>query len=287
MTVNHGDSSVSDEELIMYRKKAFTLIELLVVISVIALLLSILMPALTNIKRQAQAVICRSNLKQWGYVFTLYAYDNNDSFPQGYEGGGISAENAWLLGATLPYYRDLDMRMCPSSKPADRPPAVPQPGGTFLDWGPFPSSPDGNQWYDSFATGSYGFNQWCANPLAESSWWGLDHNNAIRKMTTKSPASIPLVLDSVYVDTATKDNDYAPDDTEHFNDVYNARWDVNAMKYYCIDRHKGGINAVFVDMGTRPVGIKELWLLKWHKNFFKRHEPLGGWPTWTDKYKDY
>ena len=271
----------------MYRKKAFTLIELLVVISIIALLLSILMPALTNIKKQAQAVICRSNLKQWGYVFTLYANDNEDSFPQGYQGGGVTAEDAWLLGALLPYYRDLNLRMCPSSKPVNRPPGVPLPGGTFLDWGPFPESPDKNRWYDSFATGSYGFNEWCADPLPDADWWGLSHANAIRKIYERGAYNIPLVLDSVYVDTAVRDNDDAPDNDEHFNDVYRADWDTNAMKYYCIDRHKGGINSVFVDMGARHVGIKELWLFKWHKNFDMRHEPLTGWPSWTDKYKDY
>ena len=44
-------------------KQGFTLIELLVVISIIALLLSILMPALQKIKEQARAVICTANLR--------------------------------------------------------------------------------------------------------------------------------------------------------------------------------------------------------------------------------
>ncbi len=62
----------------MRRFRAFTLIELLVVISIIAVLLSILMPALKAAKKRTEAVICQSNLRQVGIAANLYAeaYDN-------------------------------------------------------------------------------------------------------------------------------------------------------------------------------------------------------------------
>ncbi|MHC5144318.1 MAG: type II secretion system protein, partial [Planctomycetota bacterium] len=60
------------------RKKGFTLIELLVVISIIALLLSILMPGLQKAKAGAKALVCRTNQKNLLNAFFGYYMDNND-----------------------------------------------------------------------------------------------------------------------------------------------------------------------------------------------------------------
>jgi len=52
----------------MKTHKAFTLIELLVVIAIIAVLMGILMPALSRVKKQAKMVVCQAHLKQWGNI---------------------------------------------------------------------------------------------------------------------------------------------------------------------------------------------------------------------------
>lgn len=64
------------------RKKAFTLIELLVVISIIALLVAILMPALNMAKQQANAAVCGANLHRLGVSLDLYAQDYRDFYPR-------------------------------------------------------------------------------------------------------------------------------------------------------------------------------------------------------------
>jgi prepilin-type N-terminal cleavage/methylation domain-containing protein len=62
--------------------KGFTLTELLVVIAIVALLMAILVPVVQRVKRQAQAVVCRSNLKQWGVIWAAAVAENDGRFPK-------------------------------------------------------------------------------------------------------------------------------------------------------------------------------------------------------------
>jgi len=50
----------------------------------------------------------------------------------------------------------------------------------------------------------------------------------------------------------------------------------------CINRHNGTMNALFLDFSVRPVGLKELWTLKWSLTF-----DTEDWPRWLRKFKDY
>jgi prepilin-type N-terminal cleavage/methylation domain-containing protein/prepilin-type processing-associated H-X9-DG protein len=68
-------------------RHAFTLVELLVVIGIIALLISILLPALNRARESANNVACQANLRQIGQAFYLYADANRDMAPTG-EGFG-------------------------------------------------------------------------------------------------------------------------------------------------------------------------------------------------------
>lgn len=61
--------------------RAFTLIEVLVVVSIIALLISILMPSLNQVREQAKASVCLSNLKQIGTGLTLYLVESKGLYP--------------------------------------------------------------------------------------------------------------------------------------------------------------------------------------------------------------
>lgn len=71
------------KQAITTTRKAFTLVELLVVISIIALLVSILLPALNKAREQAKLVMCRTNMRSVAMAFHLYADDYDDAIVPG------------------------------------------------------------------------------------------------------------------------------------------------------------------------------------------------------------
>ena len=66
----------------MCKKRGFTLIELLVVIAIIAILMGILMPALSAVKEQAREITCRANLRQYGLAQAIYLDDFDGRYPR-------------------------------------------------------------------------------------------------------------------------------------------------------------------------------------------------------------
>ncbi|MEN6575138.1 MAG: type II secretion system protein [Phycisphaerales bacterium] len=117
-----------------WREEGFTLIELLVVIAVIAILMSILMPALNRAREQGKRASCLSNLKNLTLAWIMYADDNDDRIVNGDSGEyGLSPkEKYWVLkdwestmteyakkeaiknGALYPYTQTIKIYKCPT-----------------------------------------------------------------------------------------------------------------------------------------------------------------------------
>jgi prepilin-type N-terminal cleavage/methylation domain-containing protein len=128
--------------------KGFTLIELSVVIAIIALLMSILMPALQRVKKQARTVICQTNLRQWGTIFSIYFEDNNGYFAY----GDSSGQWRWVL---QDQHRDrMLIACCPEAANPNK------NGGTYGMWNQESIDADYVMQIDA---GSYGINCWIYN----------------------------------------------------------------------------------------------------------------------------
>jgi prepilin-type N-terminal cleavage/methylation domain-containing protein len=257
----------------------FTLIELLVVIAIIALLMAILMPALQRVKKQAKAVACQSNLKQWDIIFSTYANDNDGRFP-----GWLDAGDTWphLLKVLWPYYRDTnDLFVCPMAvKPKQQGTLLSgwHEGGKFTAWSLRGRVTGGR------INGSIGLNYW-AQHVRGTDVDGSRASMFWKTASAKGAGNVPVLLDSILWWACPSTGGNPPE----YDDV----WTTESL-YSCVNRHDGYVNAIFMDWSSRKVGLKELWTLKWHREFDTRGPwtSAGGvqpadWPKWMRNFKDY
>lgn len=98
----------------MKQPRGFTLIELLVVISIISLIISILLPALSQARKAAQSIQCASNLRQMALISTVYSTEYNEAILPVYIGTGASTRTF------IVYLRDFygfseDAMLCPAA----------------------------------------------------------------------------------------------------------------------------------------------------------------------------
>ena len=259
----------------MKRKSAaFTLIELLVVIAIIALLMAILMPSLQRVKKQAKAVACQANLRQWGTIFSIYMDENDGYFIY----GDSSGQWRWVLQSN-PRVRKLSI-CCPEASNPDK------NGGTFGTWGESSLDSDYVMQKDY---GSYGLNRWVYNRKEGQSddeyWKGRD---------VKGTDQIPLFMDCSWYGAGPTHFDDPPEYDGHTASG-TGNWRDNNMRRVCLNRHNAAMNSVFLDISVRRIGLKELWTLKWNREYDLNICPwttAGGvqpsnWPQWMRSFKDY
>jgi prepilin-type N-terminal cleavage/methylation domain-containing protein/prepilin-type processing-associated H-X9-DG protein len=265
----------------MQTRKAFTLIELLVVISIIALLMAILVPMLGRVRRAAQSAKCQSNLRQCGLAF--WATETEGSRGQWEMAGTRLYQTRGSLLcplATKIIWENWEQALAGSSAACGR-------GATFAAWG-HRTEPDGQPG----PRGSYGGNSWALAdvppPPSGSKEYRAYLSWAWSPSEMEGRAYVPLLLDSRYPGVRPHDYDKPPPKEDSWEP-----W-ISDMSDFCIDRHQGHINGLFGDGSVRKTGLKELWTLKWHKQFnTSGHWTKAGgakpedWPAWMRHFKDY
>jgi prepilin-type N-terminal cleavage/methylation domain-containing protein/prepilin-type processing-associated H-X9-DG protein len=285
----------------MRKTKGFTLIELLVVIAIVALLMAILLPALQQVRKQAKAVVCQSNLRQLGQIMNQYTRANEGFLPLDslhafffMLRGPIKTGNNSIVSSYAPVGTER-ITCCPM--------AAAGPGDTdeIGTWGLGLESGENweGQWKDSNTfraweitgygspfRGSYGFN----GHFFHGFWIPFRNfgytEEGFNIYQVQGSSNIPAFLDAASYEGIPRSTDNPPYQ-EHYEGDFR-------MGRFCINRHNGYINGLFLDWSVRKIGLKELWTLKWNMQFNTANEwtKAGGvkpqyWPEWMRGFKDY
>ena len=272
----------------MAKSKAFTLIELLVVIAIIALLMAILMPALNRVKKQARSAACRVNLHGWGQIWSMYCQDNDGYFCTETDVGWQRGN--WIVALRHMYRTKSGLLICPMSK--KRLATGEDHGSTFQTYMMGTGGLENRQ-----EEGSYGANCWIyrAEPgqkliqqrPTEWNWQTVD---------VKGSNYIPVFADSMWRGGGPFYMNNNPQSERIIPPQFDGQWIAakNEMMHFCINRHNGSVNFLFLDWSVRDVDLKELWKLKWHRTFdtngfwtLAGGAQRSNWPYWMRNFKDY
>ena len=255
----------------------FTLIELLVVIAIIALLMGVLIPALSRARKQARGAVCMAALKQWGMCYQLYATDYDSKLPY-FQGGTVRTT---YMESLRPYYSDINkMRTCPAATRV----SVGNPTGlqaqsyfgyTRNAW-QIDVAQAGWMADTDWGIGSFGENSWLRNTIDQTGK-RANVDKAWATIDVRHIAEVPFLADARWNNAWPENTHPVPARTAAEEQVFNiGNW--SQIVCHAMRRHKQGVNVSFGDGGARYVRAEDLWTLKWNR--LSEPEDIGDDLAW-------
>jgi prepilin-type N-terminal cleavage/methylation domain-containing protein len=233
-------------------RRAWTLVELLVVLGIISLLIALLMPVMSAVRRASRATTCLVKLQQWGAAYTMYTNANRGrSLSSGPYPARLDRGTPPIWWELLqPYHTEITQSLlCPEATD----PANYAPSGPFQAWGP-------QHLWDSPGhirgtyVGSYGIN----DALLE--WVAAPGDPAAPSVIPRADASnIPLIFDCADWHTYPL-NDDPPT-------LYRRGAPLHGITMAALERHRAGTQVVFVDAHADYVPTAGLWKLRWSADY--------------------
>ena len=236
----------------------FSIVELLVVVAILAVLLSIVVPSVSQAKRWARVAVCHANLAHLNRALELYAADHRQKYWMFTHATG----HYWIDKIDDYHDGQTDLWRCPEALTAT--PLLGSWGTADEAWGPYRGR-----------YGSYGLNLWLTpndpGTMAEISPYYnqfLPYEHYFwRSPAMTSPGPVPTFCDSSWVGSWPFTNDLVPDDLFLGLRSHTAREGGEFMGRFCIDRHMFSVCSGFADGSARQVRLPELWELQWSRHY--------------------